>query len=459
MDIIKTILFILTVYRRESIMAHSMKCYNCKTESSKISKAGFYRHEMTAVDISDTRMVVGIRGTVRQWFNLYRWYSYNQFGVVTIYDYVKQSWQKSFELSWIRDLSAVAISNQYMALISKNGSQSNAMTSLSIFKYTNNSWTNYSVFTLRDNMSYYSLEIQDDTLAVGASNYRSTFTYIYQLTTSGIWSLTHTIYNISGCYKHSSVAMHGDFLIIGCPSYHVNSGIIYIFEKPINENRELGSKPTMVWDEFDHLSPKDRKWYSYFGNDVAIFKDMLAVGRYGDNTKGYCAGAVIIYKFVNNKWMELKKLIASDGSPYDYFGWSVSIGDGYLVIGSKGNDENGHDTGAAYLYKYIDGDWVERAKLISSDASISQSFGTIVTIDTKHIAVGTAQYYGNRNISVYVYNLLHMRSVKKVNETKKISKSGAYFSYYSFSPNYHRLLMSINRLDHVEVFTYKIERD
>ena len=411
MDVVKIAIIFFTVISA-FVFCHSIKCNDCKTESTKISKPGFYRHEMTVVDISENCMIVGVRGTVRHWYNIYRWYSYYQYGVVTIYEYMSNSWSKTFEIPWLKHLSAVAIDRNHMALISSNGSY--GLMAVSVFIHVNNLWVNKTIISLPDNMNYYSLEIQNGYLIIGASNYHNTSIYVYEYI-DGEWTLSDDIHNISDCNKHSAVAMYGSFIIIGCPSYHVNSGIVYVFKRSKRK-----------WVQEDQLTSSDRKWYSYFGNDVAIYGSVLAVGRYGDNTKGYCAGAVIIYKLVNNKWLEETKLMASDGSPYDYFGWSVSLNRNYLIVGSKGNDENGHDTGASYLYNHVTDKWVEQVKLISSDGSISQSLGTAVTINGNHIAVGTAQYYGNRNISVYIYNLNYMRSVSRYNESVKISKSGFY---------------------------------
>jgi len=44
------------------------------------------------------------------------------------------------------------------------------------------------------------------------------------------------------------------------------------------------------------------------------------------------------------------KINASDITTYDYFGCSVSISGNYIVVGAKGNDDNGSSSGSAYLY-------------------------------------------------------------------------------------------------------------
>ena len=64
-------------------------------------------------------------------------------------------------------------------------------------------------------------------------------------------------------------------------------------------------------------------------------------------------------------WNEVAKLTASDGAEDDEFGKSVSISGDLLVIGAN-YDDNGHDSGSAYIYER-DGisTWSEVAMLLS----------------------------------------------------------------------------------------------
>ena len=44
------------------------------------------------------------------------------------------------------------------------------------------------------------------------------------------------------------------------------------------------------------------------------------------------------------------KLIASDGAAFDYFGYSASISGGTVVVGAYYDDDDGTDSGSAYVY-------------------------------------------------------------------------------------------------------------
>lgn len=46
----------------------------------------------------------------------------------------------------------------------------------------------------------------------------------------------------------------------------------------------------------------------------------------------------------------LTKIIAFDGAANDYFGNSVAVGSGRIVVGASGDDDKGSDSGSIYIY-------------------------------------------------------------------------------------------------------------
>jgi hypothetical protein len=62
--------------------------------------------------------------------------------------------------------------------------------------------------------------------------------------------------------------------------------------------------------------------------------------------------------------------VASDGTSDDYFGRSVSISsDGSTaIVGARYDDDNGSQSGSAYIYKLVEGIWQE-TKLLASDGA------------------------------------------------------------------------------------------
>ena len=75
------------------------------------------------------------------------------------------------------------------------------------------------------------------------------------------------------------------------------------------------------------------------------------------------------------------------------FGWSVALEDGIVVVGAPGDATNGPKAGAAYVFEWVDGDWV-RTKLLPPNGEANARFGWKVGVDNGRIAV-TAPWASN----------------------------------------------------------------
>jgi len=81
-------------------------------------------------------------------------------------------------------------------------------------------------------------------------------------------------------------------------------------------------------------------------------------------------------------------LRASDAQPFDDFGFSVGIGDGYAIVGAPNEDTGGATSGAAYLFERDGSSWSEAAILKASNPGADDEFGWSVAIDGTVAVVG-----------------------------------------------------------------------
>ncbi len=142
-----------------------------------------------------------------------------------------------------------------------------------------------------------------------------------------------------------------------------------------------------TWIQEEKLLATDGTTNDKFGY-VDINGDIAIVGAYNnDNDNGVDAGAAYIFKReTSGYWYQYSKIIANDGESNDNFGIDVAIVDDYAIIGAIGDDSN---KGAAYIFRYIDGvGWQQAAKLIASDGLANDRFGNSVSIYQNYVAVG-----------------------------------------------------------------------
>ena len=165
---------------------------------------------------------------------------------------------------------------------------------------------------------------------------------------------------------------------------------------------------TCILPELQKLITLDKDEFDQFGSSVSISKDRLIVGAWqGDNT-GIVSGTANVFRQDDNGtpdnpsddyWIEEDKLIASDATSGDLFGWSVSISGDHAVVGARWHAFPDR-SGAAYVFRRDDNGtpsnasddfWLQEARLKASDAAAGDEFGLSVSIDGDRIIVGAPE--------------------------------------------------------------------
>ena len=153
------------------------------------------------------------------------------------------------------------------------------------------------------------------------------------------------------------------------------------------------------------INASDGGPFEEFGYSVSISGDYAVVGAFADDDSGSTSGSAYIFKRAGESWVQEAKLLPSDGAAGDRFGHSVSISDDYAVVGANGNDDNGSNAGSAYIFKRTGTSWAQQAKLLSSDGATDDEFGASVSISGDYAVVGSRDDddNGTNSGSAYVY--------------------------------------------------------
>ena len=198
-----------------------------------------------------------------------------------------------------------------------------------------------------------------------------------------------------------SVAIDGDYALIGSAFDDDNgtySGSAYLFD-------------TTTGDLLQKFIAPDGASSDLFGRSVAIDGDYALIGSYGDDDNGTDSGSA--YLFDTTTGDLLQKFIAPDGASSDLFGRSVAIDGDYALIGSYGDDDNGTDSGSAYLFDTTTGDLLQ--KFIAPDGASNDLFGGSVAIDGDYALIGSALDDDNGTDSGSAY-LFTAKTAEKVPE-------------------------------------------
>ncbi len=131
-----------------------------------------------------------------------------------------------------------------------------------------------------------------------------------------------------------------------------------------------------------------------FGFSVAIDGDAAIVGAPGDDEgcgSGCNSGAAYIYRNVDGTWVEEEKLIASDADDLDLFGWAVAIRGDTALVSSRIDDDRGVSTGSVWVFRFNGTTWQEVQKLNASDAEVGDLFGHSLALGDGIAVVGSLQ--------------------------------------------------------------------
>jgi hypothetical protein len=155
--------------------------------------------------------------------------------------------------------------------------------------------------------------------------------------------------------------------------------------------------------EQDKIVPADGGAEDEFGCAVDMDHGILAVGARGDDDDGLNSGSAYLYRVSNGSL--IAKLLPSDGTAGSAFGFSIAIKDGIVAVGAPGQQHNGVVSGAAYLFDAATG--VQLAKLVAGDASAGDEFGCSVALDAGVVAVGSMRDddLGDACGSVYLFEI------------------------------------------------------
>jgi len=240
-----------------------------------------------------------------------------------------------------------------------------------------------------------SVAVDGDTVVVGAEGDSdqgslSGSAYVF-IRNGGIWSQQAKLTASDGAFGDrfgSSVTLDGDTVLLGVrmdDDQGDTSGSVYVFWRT-----------GVIWTQQAKLTASDGAAFASFGASVALEGDTALIGAFGAAFRGAA------YMFMRNGsvWSEQTKFTANDVATGDRFGSSMALDGDTVLIGAWGDDNQGFDSGSAYVFTRTGTTWNQQTKLTASDGAPLDQFGVAVALQGDTALVGTA-----RTETAYVYQL------------------------------------------------------
>ncbi len=173
-----------------------------------------------------------------------------------------------------------------------------------------------------------------------------------------------------------ALALDGDRLAVGADQ--AGAGAVFTFER-------AGS----AWTAGPVLAAPDGAGGDQFGHDVALDGDVLAVGAFRHAHTGLAdAGAVYVFERSGGNWTFVQEVLSQAPVAFERFGVAVDLDGPWLVVGASGNDANGQDAGAAYVFRRGPAGWSFQSLVLPFLGTAGARFGSSLAVDRGTLVVG-----------------------------------------------------------------------
>ena len=185
------------------------------------------------------------------------------------------------------------------------------------------------------------------------------------------------------------VAIKGAKVVAGSPQ-NSGTGAAYLFDI-VNATQTA------------KLIGSDAEAFDYMGVSIAFDGDTILIGAYHNGENGARSGSAYLFDAVSGK--QTAKLTADDGAENDEFGVGVALTDSIALIGASGDDDVGEDSGSAYIFDFVSG--TQTAKLTAPDGAENDQFGRAVALTDSIAIIGAPRDddNGSESGSAYVFNI------------------------------------------------------
>lgn len=200
----------------------------------------------------------------------------------------------------------------------------------------------------------------------------------------------------------NSIAVSGSLLVVGCFKNDVgaqDAGSAYVY----NLASPTPSVPILI---LDNPEPNFEDWFGY---SVGISGTKVVVGAYGDDTGASNTGSAYVYD-TTSLTPNVPVAILRNPTPgtEDWFGYSVAISGGKVVVGSHMSESGANDSGCAFVFDLNAPTPTTPVVTLNNPAPEPEDyFGISVAISGTRVVVGASEVDvgASDTGSAYVYEL------------------------------------------------------
>lgn len=193
--------------------------------------------------------------------------------------------------------------------------------------------------------------------------------------TGGIWSMSFFTLSphqpSTGAQYGHGLAVEQDRVFVGAPGFLTQRGVVYVYERTAAGTWPLD--PTGSVFAFDGTS------HDAFGTAADAEGDWLAISAplMERDPATESQGAVYMFRQIDGVYVQQQRLMAPSPQSDAQFGSAIDLDGGSLVVGAVTEDDpaTGQDAGAVYVYDLVGSQWELQQRLSAGDGAPGDLFG------------------------------------------------------------------------------------
>lgn len=185
----------------------------------------------------------------------------------------------------------------------------------------------------------------------------------------------------SGAEFGAAVALVDDLLFVGAPDEGLSgvlTGLVYVY-------RFDGT----TWSQTQVLEPSTLTAFGEFGRALDTDGERLLVGARFDSALELLVGAAYVFEDQGGLWTETARLDPPVVQEELEFGSAVAIDGNWAACGAPGDDFDGLEAGAAYVFQLQAGVWTGTQRLTGSDTDDGDRFGEALDLQGDVMMIGS----------------------------------------------------------------------
>lgn len=225
-----------------------------------------------------------------------------------------------------------------------------------------------------------------------------------------------------------ATALDGEFAAVSAPMEPIDSiEAGAVYIYKIVENE---------WKLIQKIVPENPELMQRFGAAIQLYGNILMISSPESEDK---AGIVYVYEYKGTQWIKTQELKPDHPIMFQNFGSSIEMGSGIAFIGSRTSDFTGNSSGTVYLFRQTENGWIQESKIVSPDSKKNDLFGAgVCIIDPSNIVISAPMGSGKISESglVYLYsNSITGWSIKQLIEPENGRTLGVFGSSIDYSNN------------------------